>query len=500
MRLFEEEVKKSKNKKISGEAIFKLYDTYGFPVDLTSDLAKEINLELDLGEYENLMSIQRKNAQKNSRFEALLPSAINLDDETKFLGYELDSTESVVKLIFQNGENVDFVASGDCVIILDKTPFYGESGGQVGDSGKLISENNEVRVSDTQKVGNFYLHICHIEKGEVRVNQKLKAEININRRNAITSNHSATHLMHSALRNNLGIHVQQKGSLVNEEKLRFDFSHKQKVTAKEISKIEQEVNSEIRSAKDTQVIETTYEESQKLGALAFFGEKYGDKVRVLKICEEYSVELCGGTHVKNSLDIKSFKIISETSISSGVRRIEAISGDLAIKNKVESKTDLLNTAKAFKVSVKDLPKYLEDKLKLLNTHRQNLNKIEQKIHQSLLQEMKTSMKSLRNMNVIFKRIDNLNLSKLRGSLDSLKKEMGNLIIILIGSMEEKSTILVSVSNDISATYDARNLLDSLSKIIGAKGGGKPDFAQAGGPASEKLDEILISAEKILTEI
>ena len=500
MRLFEEEVKQSKNKNISGEAIFKLYDTFGFPVDLTSDLAKENGLELDLEEYENLMNVQRKNAQKNSKFEALLPSAINLEEETEFVGYKFNSAESVVKLIFQNGEKVDFVASGDCVIILDKTPFYGESGGQVGDSGKMMSKNFEVEVLDTQKVGNFYLHICHIEKGEVRVNQKLKAEININRRNAITSNHSATHLMHSALRNNLGIHVQQKGSLVNEEKLRFDFSHKQKVTAKEISKIEQEVNSEIRSAKDTQVIETTYEESQKLGALAFFGEKYGDKVRVLKICEEYSVELCGGTHVKNSLDIKSFKIISETSISSGVRRIEAISGDLAIKNKVESKTDLLNTAKAFKVSVKDLPKYLEDKLKLLNTHRQNLNKVEQKIHQSLLQEMKTSMKSLRNLNVIFKRIDNLNLSKLRGSLDSLKKEMGNLIIILIGSMEEKSTILVSVSNDISATYDARNLLDSLSKIIGAKGGGKPDFAQAGGPASEKLDEILISAEKILTEI
>ncbi len=500
MRLFEEEVKKSKNKKISGEAIFKLYDTYGFPVDLTSDLAKESNLELDLREYENLMSIQRKNAQKNSRFEALLPSAIDLDDETEFLGYELDSTKSEIKLIFQNGKNVDCVASGDCVIILDKTPFYGESGGQVGDSGKLISKNNEVRVSDTQKVGNFYLHICHIEKGEVRVNQKLNAEIDINRRNAITSNHSATHLMHSALRNNLGTHVQQKGSLVSEEKLRFDFSHKQKVTPEEILKIEREVNYEINSAKDTQVIETTYEESQKLGALAFFGEKYGERVRVLKICDDYSVELCGGTHVKNSSEIKSFKIMSETSISSGVRRIEAISGDLAIKNKTESKSELINTAKTFSVSVKDLPGYLEDKSKILNAYNQNFKKIEQKILQRLLEEMKSSVKSLGDIKTVVKRIDNFNLSKLRGSLDSLKKELSNLIIVLVGSMENKSTILVSVSNDITATYDARNLLDSLSKIIGAKGGGKPDFAQAGGPASDKLDEILISAEKILTEI
>ena len=499
MRLLEEEIKDSKKTTLTGELIFKLYDTYGFPVDLTRDLAQENDLSLDLSGYEKLMAAQRANAKKESKFVALLPAAIDLDDETKFVGYEDSSIESEIKLIFKNGKEVKS-ASGECMIVLDTTPFYGESGGQVGDKGKLSSKGLEVEVLDTQKVGNFHLHISKIKKGSIKLNDRVKAEINTERRRAIVSNHSATHLMHSALRNILGEHVQQKGSLVNEEKLRFDFSHKQKLSESEIAKIEQEVNQAITSAEDTQIIETSIEESQKLGAIAFFGEKYGDQVRVLKIAGDYSTELCGGTHVKNSSEIKSFKIISETSISSGVRRIEAISGDLAIKDKADNKTDLLNTAEAFNVSVKDLPIFLKDKIKLINSYKEDLKKHEQKIYQNLLDDLKGSYKSVGKINIITKRIDNLNLSKLRGSLDSLKKEVSNLIIILVGSMEEKSTILVSVSNDITATYDARNLLDSLSKIIGAKGGGKPDFAQAGGPASNKLDEILISAEKILTEI
>ncbi len=499
MRLLEEEIKDSKKTTLTGELIFKLYDTYGFPVDLTRDLAQENNLSLDLSGYEKLMAAQRANAKKESKFEALLPAAIDLDEETKFVGYEDSSIESEIKLIFKNGKEVKS-ASGECMIVLDTTPFYGESGGQVGDKGKLSSKGLEVEVLDTQKVGNFHLHISKIKKGSLNLHDRVKAEIDIERRRAIVSNHSATHLMHSALRNILGEHVQQKGSLVNEEKLRFDFSHKQKLSESEIAKIEQEVNQAITSAEDTQIIETSIEESQKLGAIAFFGEKYGDQVRVLKIAGDYSTELCGGTHVKNSSEIKSFKIISETSISSGVRRIEAISGDLAIKDKADNKTDLLNTAETFNVSVKGLPIFLKDKIKLINSYKEDLKKHEQKLYQNLLDDLKGSYKSVGKINIITKRIDNLNLSKLRGSLDSLKKEVSDLIIILVGSMEDKSTILVSVSNDITATYDARNLLDSLSKIIGAKGGGKPDFAQAGGPASNKLDEILISAEKILTEI
>ena len=500
MRLLEEEIKDSKKTTLTGELIFKLYDTYGFPVDLTRDLAQENDLSLDLSGYEKLMAAQRANAKKESKFVALLPAAIDLDDETKFVGYEDSSIESEIKLIFKNGKEVKSASEGECMIVLDSTPFYGESGGQVGDKGKLSAKGLEIEVLDTQKIGNFHLHISKIKKGSIKLNDRVKAEINTERRRAIVSNHSATHLMHSALRNILGEHVQQKGSLVNEEKLRFDFSHKQKLSESEIAKIEQEVNQAITSAEDTQIIETSIEESQKLGAIAFFGEKYGDQVRVLKIAGDYSTELCGGTHVKNSSEIKSFKIISETSISSGVRRIEAISGDLAIKDKADNKTDLLNTAETFNVSVKDLPIFLKDKIKLINSYKEDLKKHEQKIYQNLLDDLKGSYKSVGKINIITKRIDNLNLSKLRGSLDSLKKEVSNLIIILVGSMEEKSTILVSVSNDITATYDARNLLDSLSKIIGAKGGGKPDFAQAGGPASNKLDEILISAEKILTEI
>ena len=500
MKLLEEEIKGSESKTLSGDVIFKLYDTYGFPVDLTRDLAKENDLSLDLSGYEKLMAVQRANAKKENRFEALLPAAINLSKETKFIGYKSSSSESEIKLIFKDGKEVKSVSEGQCMIVLDSTPFYGESGGQVGDKGKLISKDLDIEVLDTQKIGNFHLHISKVIKGSIKLNSKVNAEIDEKRRNAIVSNHSATHLMHSALRNVLGEHVQQKGSLVNEEKLRFDFSHKQKLSESEISKIEQEVNQAIKSAQDTQIIETSIEESKKLGAIAFFGEKYGDQVRVLKIAGDYSIELCGGTHVKNSLEIKSFKIISETSISSGIRRIEAISGDLAIKDKAEIKIDLLNTAETFNVSVQDLPGFLKDKIKLVNIYKEDLKKVEQKIYQSLLDDMKSSYKSIGEINVILKRIDNLNLSKLRGSLDSLKNEISNLVVILVGSMDEKSTILASVSNEISATYDARNLLDSLSEIIGAKGGGKADFAQAGGPASDKLDEILIAAEKIFNKV
>ena len=500
MKLLEEEIKGSESKTLSGDVIFKLYDTYGFPVDLTRDLAQENDLSLDLSGYEKLMAVQRANAKKENRFEAFLPAAINLSEETKFIGYKSSSSESEIKLIFKDGKEVQSVSEGQCMIVLDSTPFYGESGGQVGDKGKLISKDLDIEVLDTQKIGNFHLHISKVIKGSIKLNSKVNAEIDEKRRNAIVSNHSATHLMHSALRNVLGEHVQQKGSLVNEEKLRFDFSHKQKLSESEISKIEQDVNQAIKSAQDTQIIETSIEESKKLGAIAFFGEKYGDQVRVLKIAGDYSIELCGGTHVKNSSEIKSFKIISETSISSGIRRIEAISGDLAIKDKAEIKTDLLNTAETFNVSVQDLPGFLKDKIKLVNIYKEDLKKVEQKIYQSLLDDMKSSYKSIGEINVILKRIDNLNLSKLRGSLDSLKNEISNLVVILVGSMDEKSTILASVSNEISATYDARNLLDSLSKIIGAKGGGKADFAQAGGPASDKLDEILIAAEKIFNKV
>ena len=500
MKLLEEEIKGSESKTLSGDVIFKLYDTYGFPVDLTRDLAQENDLSLDLSGYEKLMAVQRANAKKENRFEALLPAAINLSEETKFIGYKSSSSESEIKLIFKDGKEVQSVSEGQCMIVLDSTPFYGESGGQVGDKGKLISKDLDIEVLDTQKIGNFHLHISKVIKGSIKLNSKVNAEIDEKRRNAIVSNHSATHLMHSALRNVLGEHVQQKGSLVNEEKLRFDFSHKQKLSESEISKIEQEVNQAIKSAQDTQIIETSIEESKKLGAIAFFGEKYGDQVRVLKIAGDYSIELCGGTHVKNSSEIKSFKIISETSISSGIRRIEAISGDLAIKDKAEIKTDLLNTAETFNVSVQDLPSFLKDKIKLVNIYKEDLKKVEQKIYQSLLDDMKSSYKSIGEINVILKIIDNLNLSKLRGSLDSLKNEISNLVVILVGSMDEKSTILASVSNEISATYDARNLLDSLSEIIGAKGGGKADFAQAGGPASDKLDEILIAAEKIFNKV
>ena len=500
MKLFEDAIETSDGKRLEGEVIFKLYDTYGFPIDLTKDLASEKGLIVDLQEYDRLMEIQREQAQKSSEFESLIPTAINLDEETIFSGYDETSTDSMVKLIFVGGEPVKSSSEGECIIVLDKTPFYGEAGGQVGDQGKLISENLEININDTQKVGNFYLHLGEIIKGTVKEGIKVKAMIDNKRRECIVSNHSATHLMHSALRKVLGEHVEQKGSLVNEHKLRFDFSHQKKVSNSEINLIEEEVNSAIKKKIPTEIINTSLEKSQELGAIAFFDEKYGDEVRVLKIAGDFSIELCGGTHVKNSGDIKKFKIISESSVSSGIRRLEAISGDKAIQEIKSSLAEIEDFTNLFNVSKPELPRYLKEKEIYIKDIQNRLNKIEQKNNQKVILELKDKLIDINGINVILRRIDNFNLSKLRGALDSLKKDIKNTVIILCGSYEEKSMIIASVSPEITDTYDARSLIDSLASLIEARGGGKPDFAQAGGGKSDNLDQVLQSAKQIIEKV
>ena len=500
MKLFEDAIETSDGKRLEGEVIFKLYDTYGFPIDLTKDLASEKGLIVDLQEYDRLMEIQREQAQKSSEFESLIPTAINLDEETIFSGYDETSTDSMVKLIFVGGEPVKSSSEGECIIVLDKTPFYGEAGGQVGDQGKLISENLEININDTQKVGNFYLHLGEIIKGKVTEGLKVKAKIDNKRRESIVSNHSATHLMHSALRKVLGDHVEQKGSLVNEHKLRFDFSHQKKVSNSEINLIEEEVNSAIKKKIPTEIINTSLEKSQELGAIAFFDEKYGDEVRVLKIAGDFSIELCGGTHVKNSGDIKKFKIVSESSVSSGIRRLEAISGDKAIQEIKSSLAEIEDFTNLFNVSKSELPRYLKEKEIYIKDIQNRLNKIEQKNNQKVILELKDKLIDINGINVILRRIDNFNLSKLRGALDSLKKDIKNTVIILCGSYEEKSMIIASVSPEITDTYDARSLIDSLASLIEARGGGKPDFAQAGGGKSDNLDQVLQSAKQIIEKV
>ena len=497
MSLLEEKLNSLKEKIIPGELAFKLYDTYGFPLDMTLDLAREKDLEVDVDEYENLMDNQRKRAKESSSFESLLPSSIDLDKETNFLGYQQDVCEAQIKLIFKNGLEVEEVDSGECLFITDKTPFYAESGGQIGDSGFIKAGIGLAKVKDTQKTGGYFIHFAEVEKGSFKKSQNVLMEIETDKRKKIVSNHSATHLMHASLRNILGKHVEQKGSLVNEEKLRFDFSHDKALTKKEIIEIENQVNEIIRKDIKTEVFESTYDEAIKLGALAFFGEKYGDTVRVLKIGGDFSTELCGGTHVKSTSEIKLFKIVSESSISSGVRRIEAVSNSLAEELVGKLKNEIIDLSKFLGTEVDNIPNKIKDLGIRLKKFQERFKKIEQKQNENLILSFKEDFKKVNEMNVLVKRIDGINLSSLRGPLDSLKNSTGRAVIVLSGEFQSKAMIIASISKDLLDEIDARNLLKSCSKLLDAKGGGKEDFAQAGGGDPKKIDLALTEANNFL---
>ena len=497
MSLLEEKLNSLKEKIIPGELAFKLYDTYGFPLDMTLDLAREKDLEVDVDEYENLMDNQRKRAKESSSFESLLPSSIDLDKETNFLGYQQDVCEAQIKLIFKNGLEVEEVDSGECLFITDKTPFYAESGGQIGDSGFIKADIGLAKVKDTQKTGGYFIHFAEVEKGSFKKSQNVLMEIETDKRKKIVSNHSATHLMHAALRNILGKHVEQKGSLVNEEKLRFDFSHDKALTKKEIIEIENQVNEIIRKDIKTEVFESTYDEAIKLGALAFFGEKYGDTVRVLKIGGDFSTELCGGTHVKSTSEIKLFKIVSESSISSGVRRIEAVSNSLAEELVGKLKNEIIELSKFLGTEVDNIPNKIKDLGIRLKKFQERFKKIEQKQNENLILSFKEDFKKVNEMNVLVKRIDGINLSTLRGPLDSLKNSTGRAVIVLSGEFQSKAMIIASISKDLLDEIDARNLLKSCLKLLDAKGGGKEDFAQAGGGDPKKIDLALTEANNFL---
>ena len=497
MSLLEEKLNSLKEKIIPGELAFKLYDTYGFPLDMTLDLAREKDLEVDVDEYENLMDSQRKRAKESSSFESLLPSSIDLDKETNFLGYQQDVCEAQIKLIFKNGLEVEEVDSGECLFITDKTPFYAESGGQIGDSGFIKADIGLAKVKDTQKTGGYFIHFAEVEKGSFKKSQNVLMEIETDKRKKIVSNHSATHLMHASLRNILGKHVEQKGSLVNEEKLRFDFSHDKALTKKEIIEIENQVNEIIRKDVKTEVFESTYDEAIKLGALAFFGEKYGDTVRVLKIGGDFSTELCGGTHVKSTSEIKLFKIVSESSISSGVRRIEAVSNSLAEELVGNLKNEIIELSKFLGTEVDNIPNKIKDLGIRLKKFQERFKKIEQKQNENLILSFKKDFKKVNEMNVLVKRIDGINLSSLRGPLDSLKNSTGRAVIVLLGEFQSKAMIIASISKDLLDEIDARNLLKSCSKLLDAKGGGKEDFAQAGGGDPKKIDLALTEANNFL---
>jgi alanyl-tRNA synthetase len=494
MRILEDAISRIDGDTIDGATAFKLYDTYGFPVDLTADVARERGLAVDLDGFEVAMEAQRARARASSQFSAVSDDfRLDAYPPSDFLGYEQSQASARVIAILQNSAAIDQLENGDqAIIILDHTPFYAESGGQVGDMGRIaIGEDTVFEVSDTQKQNEIYLHIGHLQSGELTVGDGVEAGIDEDHRRAVMLNHSATHLMHTALRQVLGDHVQQKGSLVDADKLRFDFSHYQPLEAAEIARIETLVNNQIRGNLETQAELMDMENARNTGAMALFGEKYGDVVRVLRIGSD-SVELCGGTHVLRAGDIGLFKVIYEGGIASGVRRIEAVTGEAAVKRFIESESTLENAAQQLKANREDLLPRIEQ----LQANNRNLEKqldaLKSKLASQIGGDLAAQAQDAGGIKVLAATLDGANARTLRETVDQLKNKLGVAAIVLASHEGDKVTIIAGVTRAETDRIRAGDLANYVAEQCGGRGGGRPDMAQAGGNQPQNLAAALES--------
>ncbi|MEO5624721.1 MAG: alanine--tRNA ligase, partial [Dokdonella sp.] len=494
MKVFEE-VAKGSAKTIPGEAAFKLYDTYGFPVDLTADIARERDLAVDMAGFEAAMQQQRERARSASQFDskATLPAEIaSALAPTKFLGYNALATEGATVLaIVRDGRAVDALADGEeAIVILDHTPFYAESGGQVGDVGELNNSAGRLEVSDTIKLGGvFHAHAGRWHGAALRTGASVNAEVDAVRRQSTVLNHSATHLLHAALRKELGTHVQQKGSLVAPDRLRFDFSHFQPIGNDELGRIEDLVNAEIRRNSEAETREMAYPDALEFGALALFGEKYGDEVRVLKM-GNFSTELCGGTHVSRTGDIGLFKIVGESGVAAGVRRIEAVTGAAAIAfvNAEEARLDQIGDLLSSQGDeVVDKLRQLFDRQKKLE---RELESYKAKAASSATQDLGGSAHKFGNISVVAARVDGLDAKALRDGVDSLKQKLVDCVVLLAAGADGKIALVGGVHGAALGKIKAGDVVAHVAALIGGKGGGRPDMAQGGGVDSPALDQAL----------
>ena len=492
--------KLGRGKGIDGNTLFKLYDTYGFPTDLTADIARERGFAVDMEGYERAMDVQRKQSQAASEFRVDLTTGVKIEGKTDFLGYEAVSDVGHVVALLKAGAAVDELNAGDeGEVVLDRTPFYAESGGQVGDTGELVNVGAKFRVGDTQKRGAAHSHVGKLEKGRIRIGDKLTANVDAERRAAIVLNHSATHLLHAALRNVLGAHVQQKGSLVAPDRLRFDFSHYEPVSAAQLLAIETLVNEEVRrnSAADIRVL--PYDEAIAAGALAFFGDKYGDRVRVLKL-GELSTELCGGTHVARSGDIGLFKITAEMGIASGVRRIEAVTGRGALEWVNAGEVALKSIAAVVKAGREDIDAkvaQLAERARLLEREVQSLkNKL---ATGGAGRDLTAQAREVNGIKVLVARLDGTDAEALKVAADRLKDKLGSGVVVLGGVEDDKVRLVAGVTKDLTGKLKAGQLVQLVATRVGGSGGGRPDFAQGGGTLPEKLDEALALVEPAIAK-
>lgn len=484
LHLLHEQIHQLQGNVISGQIAFKLYDTYGFPVDLTADIAREHGLQIDMDGFHAFMQQQREQSQAASHFSADYHTAAQIEHHTTFHGYTNDAKEGIVVALLKEGEQVDCLTQGmKGAVILDNTPFYAESGGQVGDQGRLLGVGCCFQVNDTQRMGQAVVHYGEVIEGTFSINQQVDAQIDIAKRDAIRLNHTATHLLHAALKKIIGQHVQQKGSLVDAEKARFDFSHFEAMTTEQISQVEQLVNEHVRANYEvvTQVMDI--DSAKQSGAVALFGEKYADSVRVLSM-GEFSKELCGGTHARRTGDIGLFKICSEYGVASGVRRIEMVTGSYAL-DWINQQQRLIEDLASM---LKTTPLLLSEKVMQLThdikKHEKEIARLNQEKAQKSGADLMSDVEIINGFNVLIKRLEGVDNQNLRATLDQLKSGMDSAVIVLYVVEQDKMNVIAGVSkNIIGKTPSAATLVKHLC----GKGGGRDDMAQGGGAVPADLD-------------
>lgn len=491
LKILEQDLAELSGTVIPGEVIFKLYDTYGFPMDLTGDIARERELTLDEAGFEREMEAQRVRARSASSFGVDYNSLVKVDADTRFLGYGATVASGELLVLLRDGQSVDTLNEGEeGVVVLDQTPFYAESGGQIGDCGFLEGPGVRFDVRDTTKVGGAWLHHGVVSKGSLSVGATINAEVDASVRTATGLNHSATHLLHAALRQVLGEHVQQKGSLVDSQRLRFDFSHFEAIKPEQLKELEEIVNREVRRNTPVQTEEMDIESAKAKGAMALFGEKYGDSVRVLTMGDGFSVELCGGIHANRTGDIGVFKIVSEGGVAAGVRRIEAVTGAAAFAYLNGAEEQLKEAASLVKGSRDNL---LDKLSAVLDRNRQLEKELEQlkaKAASAAGSDLAGSAVDIKGVKTLGARIDGLDGKGLLALVDQLKNKLGSAVILLGGVQDDKVVLVAGVTQDLTAKLKAGDLMKQAVAAVGGKGGGRPDMAQGGGVDAAALDGAL----------
>jgi alanyl-tRNA synthetase len=490
MALLDAETAKLKSSVIPGETVFKLYDTYGFPADLTADVARERGLTIDQAGFEAAMEAQRQRGQAASKFGADLQGGVKLEGKTQFSGYEQLAGEGTITALIADGKVVAALHAGQTAqVILDHSPFYAESGGQMGDAGLLLASNARFLVKDTQKRGLAHAHVGVLESGELHVGDRLVAEVDAARRRALALNHSATHLLHAALRKVLGKHVQQKGSLVAPDRLRFDFSHGQAVTPEEQRRIERLVNEAIRANAPAETKLMAFDDAVAAGAMALFGEKYESEVRVLSI-GDFSVELCGGTHVTRAGDIGLFKILHESGVAAGIRRIEALTGEAAYDWVVDTEQRLQDIELLVRGGREDVDAKVRDLIERTRRLEKDLQQAKARLASGQGGDLSAQAMDVSGIKVLAARIADADAKSLRSAVDELKVKLGSSVVVLATVQDGKVVLVAGVSADLLTRLKAGDIVGAVAAQVGGRGGGRADFAQAGGTQPENLEPAL----------